>query len=158
MKRIVVGIDGSEESRAAFHWALAEAETHDAHLVVVTAWSHVGFPAYVGVVSAPYLVRDYADAREHAVELLLSEADEVAGAERATHLELHAEEGSAAEALIEASKDADLLVVGSRGHGGFAGLLLGSVGQQCAHHAHCPVVIVRNGRKSLASDVEPALD
>ena len=157
MKRIVVGIDGSEESRAAFRWALAEAEAHHAHLTVVNAWSHVGFPAYVGVVSAPYLARDYAEAPEYAMELLQAEAHEVAGEEHASHLELHTEEGSAAEALIEASKDADLLVVGSRGHGGFAGLLLGSVSQQCAHHAHCPVVIVRSGPGSLTAD-DPAFD
>jgi nucleotide-binding universal stress UspA family protein len=71
---------------------------------------------------------------------------EVAGPDPEVEVETVAVHGSAAHSLVEAAANADLLVVGSRGHGGFAGLLLGSVSQQCAHHAPCPVVIVRAQR------------
>ncbi|MFL6049843.1 MAG: universal stress protein, partial [Gaiellales bacterium] len=68
---------------------------------------------------------------------------EVLGADRAGAIEVAVRDGNAAEALLEESREAEMLVVGSRGHGGFAGLLLGSVSQQCAAHATCPVVVVR---------------
>ena len=77
-----------------------------------------------------------------AERLAHSELDETLGDDPGVVVELLVEEGSAARLLIRESENAELLVVGSRGHGGFVGLLLGSVGQQCAAHARCPVVIV----------------
>ena len=68
---------------------------------------------------------------------------EIAGGDPHASIERVVAEGPAGQVLVEAAKEADLLVVGSRGHGGFAGLLLGSVSQQCAHHASCAIVIVR---------------
>lgn len=140
-QEIVVGFDGSECAERALKWAIDEANVRGARLRVITTW-HVptliyGAPGFVPVVAPPLdeTARDWANsvasgaaerARDQGIE-----ADSVAP------------EGQAADALIAASESASLLVVGSRGHGGFVGLLLGSVGQQCAHHAACPLVIVR---------------
>jgi len=82
------------------------------------------------------------DVRRAAEKLVESELAELGSALSGVDVERTVVEGAAAPALIEAAEGADLLVVGSRGRGGFAGLLLGSVGQQCAHHAPCPLVIV----------------
>ena len=78
------------------------------------------------------------DARKEAED----EVERVLGPQRSENIEVVARQGDAAALLIDESKRAQVLVVGSRGHGGFTGLLLGSVGQQCASHSHCPVVIV----------------
>jgi nucleotide-binding universal stress UspA family protein len=140
MARIVVGVDGSEQSRAALRWALAEARLRDADVRAVYAWA---FPIVPGREFAPALAIPLDELRAEANELIDTVVAEEVGDEtdvRVTHLAI---EGSAADVLVDASRNADLLVVGSRGHGGFAGLLLGSVSQQCAHHAACPVVIVR---------------
>jgi len=141
MSRIVVGIDGSEESRRALAWAAAEARLRDAPLRVVHTWL---FPyTAVGPGLDPVLdtqmIEDVRRAAENVVESELAGlGEELAGVD----VERVVVEGAAAPVLIEAAEGADLLVVGSRGRGGFAGLLLGSVGQQCAHHAPCPLVIV----------------
>jgi nucleotide-binding universal stress UspA family protein len=140
-QEIVLGFDGSECAERALDWAMGEAKLRGACLRVVTAW-HVpalisGAPGFVPVVALPVdeAAQDWANRVARGA------------AERARDQGIDAEsivpEGHAADALIDASEWASLLVVGSRGHGGFAGLLLGSVGQQCAHHAACPLVIVR---------------
>jgi nucleotide-binding universal stress UspA family protein len=131
LKRVVVGVDGSAGSTHALEWAAAEADRSGALLEVHTVYS----PGYVFVTSEEVQaimqeVIDDAAARVAA----LAPGVEVKGV---TH------EGATAKILIEASRGADLLIVGSRGLGGFSGLLLGSVSQQCSHHAHCPVLIVR---------------
>jgi nucleotide-binding universal stress UspA family protein len=138
---IVVGVDQSEGARAALRFALEEARLRQARLRVVHAWQfgYIGAPGFEG--SLPAVGGDLAEFHE-AAEAALDEtlrgvvADGVA-------IERRVDQGAAAPVLIEESRDADLLVVGSRGHGGFAQLLLGSVSQQCAQHAFCPVVIVR---------------
>jgi nucleotide-binding universal stress UspA family protein len=141
MAGIVVGIDGSENSIRALHWAAAEARLRDVPLRVVTAWS------------APALVYDARTSASLEEEVIASQSaladrrlDEACGQESAALKGLAVERrivgGAAAPVLIDQAKDADLLVIGSRGHGGFAGLLLGSVSQQCAHHSLCPVVVV----------------
>jgi nucleotide-binding universal stress UspA family protein len=139
MAGIVVGIDGSEGSRAALRFAAAEAKLRNDRLVAVSAW-HVPTALYAGAGSgfvAPVEEEDLSGAARRAVE---AELAEVLGADAGVDLVMR--EGNAAHVLIEESTDATMLVVGSRGHGGFTGLLIGSVGQQCAAHAHCPVVIV----------------
>jgi nucleotide-binding universal stress UspA family protein len=139
MAGIVVGIDGSEGSREALRFAAAEARLRNEHLRVVSAW-HVPTALYAGAGSgfvAPVEEEDLSRATRQAVE---AELAEVLGAD--ADVDVIMREGNAAHVLIEESTDATLLVVGSRGHGGFTGLLIGSVGQQCAAHARCPVVIV----------------
>jgi nucleotide-binding universal stress UspA family protein len=146
MSVIVVGVDESEGAKAALRFALEEARLRQAKLRVVHAWQfgYIGAPGFEG--SLPAVGGDLAEFHE-AAEAALDEtlrgvvADGVA-------IERRVDQGAAAPALIEESRDADLLVVGSRGHGGFAQLLLGSVSQQCAQHAFCPVVIVRGSTKN----------
>jgi nucleotide-binding universal stress UspA family protein len=138
MERIVVGIDGSDTSRHALRWAIDEARAHDASLQVVHAW-HVpyggGSPfAYVAV--DPTLIED---AARKVLDAAI-DAEDTSGLRQPVERTLV--QSGAASAVLDAAKDADLVVVGSRGLGGFSGLLLGSVSQQVAHHATAPVVIV----------------
>ena len=140
MSRIVVGVDASECSRAALAWALEEARLRRAGVVAVHAWT---VPTVSTTHEALHLIDiDFAPFREAAQELLEAAIAEVAAG---TDVELTTlvTEGPPAPALMAAARDADLLVVGSRGLGGFKELLLGSVSHQVAHHAPCPVVIVR---------------
>jgi nucleotide-binding universal stress UspA family protein len=139
MARIVVGVDGSEESKEALRWALEEARLRRATVRAVNA-----FHTYA--ITPGYGPReDFAPEalRRQAEEFLSSMVSDVAGKSRQVKIEEVLAEGRPANVLLEAAEDADLLVVGSRGHGGFVGLLLGSVSQQCATHAPCPVLIVR---------------
>jgi nucleotide-binding universal stress UspA family protein len=140
-QNVVVGVDGSEGSRRALAWAAAAAREHQARLTVVTAWTQPPAPVGPGYGSLRgYAVADFSEPAEHqlneAIAAVLSEDSHLV-------LERVLIEGHPAPRLVEASSDADLLVVGSRGHGGFAGMLLGSVSQHVAAHAHCPVVVVR---------------
>jgi nucleotide-binding universal stress UspA family protein len=137
MARIVVGVDGSDESKAALRWAVEEARLRGAAVRVVHAWS-LRYAVGPGIAIPAFTVEELQRDSEQMLEAALAGVD-AAGLE----IERVSVEGGAARLLVEAAEDADLLVVGSRGHGGFAGLLLGSVSQQCAHHAPCPVVIVR---------------
>ncbi len=135
---VVVGIDGSEESRAAFRFALDEARIRDLGVRAVAAW-HVPGIAYAGGAYAPSVdVTEgiEAEARRRVEEIVA--AEENPGVE----VEIAVRQGQAAEILLEEAKDADVLVVGSRGLGGFRGLLLGSVSQQCAQHSPCPITIL----------------
>jgi nucleotide-binding universal stress UspA family protein len=138
---IVVGVDGSEQGERALDWAIDEAKLRGARLLLISAW-HVPAIAYGSPGFAPQLEkpldRTFEEVAGESVAAAL-ERVRAAGLEAETSVR----QGQAAEVLIEASGSADLLVVGSRGHGGFAGLLLGSVSAQCAHHAKCPVMIVR---------------
>src|SRR5512146_699654 len=140
MKTIVVGIDGSAGSVRALEFALAEARLRGASVKAVEVW-HVPAAVHSGGGLAP-VVTDPDEfegfARDRLSEVLEAAAEDAAGVE----IESVVREGQPAEVLVEEAEDAELLVVGSRGLGGFRGLLLGSVGQQCAHHARCPVVIV----------------
>ena len=137
---IVVGLDGSDESTRALDWAAEEADLRGGRVRVVTAW-HVPVLVYSAGYT-PMVAPSVEESSEHAANTIV----EGAAAEltdRGLEVDTVVEYGNAAQALIDASAEADLLVVGSRGHGGFAGLLLGSVSTQCAQHATCPVVVVR---------------
>lgn len=138
MNTIVVGVDGSSGAEEALHFALGEARLRGATLRVVTAW-HIPPIAYSGGFTAPFDGHEFEQNAEATGQKALAGLEDEAAGVAVVRV---AKEGQAAHVLIEEAKDADLLVVGSRGHGGFAGLLLGSVSQQCAHHASCPVVIV----------------
>jgi nucleotide-binding universal stress UspA family protein len=140
---IVVGVDGSEGSLEALRWATAEARLRGARLVAVHAWSAPYAPAMPGIMEPAVLPVDRGVIEQAAHEALEASLLEVGAASETIDLERAVVENSAARALLDRAEDADLLVVGSRGHGGIAGALLGSVSQQCSQHAHCPVVIVR---------------
>jgi len=140
---IVVGVDGSEDSKEALRWALAEARLRRASLRAVYAWE---LPAVYVHGYAPPDLFDRDLMRDRAAQVLDAVVAEVAGEDPPVPVERVTSEGSAARVLVEAASEADLLVVGSRGHGDFAALLLGSVSHQCAHHAQCTVVIVRTWR------------
>ena len=131
-RRIVVGVDGSAWSKAALAWAVRQAELTGAVVEAVTAWE---LPATSGL--DPHLYLDYPAA---AAKML---AGAIAGAGGRATVHPQVIPGHPAEVLVGASAGAELLVVGSRGHGGFLGALLGSVSLHCLHHAHCPVVVVR---------------
>jgi nucleotide-binding universal stress UspA family protein len=138
---VVVGVDGSDESYGALHWAIAEAGLRQADLHVVNAYDYIEVVTPIGLV--PGVDRS---TMEHASRTLLEQR--VASALGAANhppqdVALIPSPANATQALLHAAVAAELLVVGSRGRGGFSGLLLGSVSQQCAHHAPCPVVIVR---------------
>jgi nucleotide-binding universal stress UspA family protein len=142
--RIVVGVDGSDSSKAALAWALGQAELTQASVDAVIAWEHP-----IAFAGAPYVpigamtIPDFADTAEQVLNAAIGETADPSGPVKVYAI---AREGNAARVLLDAAECADLLVVGSRGHGGFTEALLGSVSQHCVHHAQCPVVIVR-GRK-----------
>lgn len=141
--RIVVGIDGSPESAAALRWALAEGALRGVVVVAVHAWTFVppsamGEPGVIPI-AATNLMDDLSLQRQ-AAEAALGEA---LGDTGEAEVELIVTEGAPGDVLVDAARDADLVVVGSRGRGGFKGALLGSVSQHVVQHASCPVVIVR---------------
>ena len=150
MNLIVVGVDNSQQAEEALRFALEEAKLRHAKLRVVHAWQYgtiggVGTTGiegfYTPVVGAD--ARDVREAAEKALEEILREPLADSGA---VEIERRVVEGPPAGVLVDQSRDADLIVVGSRGHGGFAELLLGSVSHQVSHHAACPVVIVRRAK------------
>jgi nucleotide-binding universal stress UspA family protein len=136
---IVVGVDGSKPSQEALHWALREAERIGAELRIVLA-CYVPPTSYSPGVPLPSVLEMEQTGRE-ALEAMV--ADAVDGQSPVT-IRKEIVAGPPVPALLHASRDAELLVVGSRGHGGFAGLLVGSVSSNCVAHASCPVVVVRN--------------
>ncbi|MBL7495952.1 universal stress protein [Frankia sp. CNm7] len=138
VRRIVAGTDGSEGSLDALRWAASEAELRGAELLVLLAWQ----PPYTG----PYLPAIPLDAgivEEAAREGLRQALTAVFGDSPPDGVRAEIRQGTAAKVLTDAGKEADLLVVGSRGHGGLVGALLGSVSTAVIHHATCPVLVVR---------------
>ena len=137
MRTIVVGVDGSPCSLDALRWAVEEARGREARVVAVLAWTM----PHVSTMHEALHVLDVDFEQDARKSLDAAVGGAVSNAE--VEIERVVTEGAAAAVLIEAARGAELLVVGSRGHGGFAGLLLGSVSQQVVAHAHCPVVVVR---------------
>jgi len=147
MNLIVVGVDQSEGAKAALAFAHEEARLRDATLRAVHAWqfAYNGYFDYTGLGgAAPTVGGDISELREGAAAAPDATVREALPSPGDVKIEHRVVEGTAGAALVDESRNADLLVVGSRGHGGFAQLLLGSVSQQCAQHAACPVVIVRS--------------
>ena len=133
--KIIVGVDGSRHSVAALRWGAVQAAALSARLEAVNAWE---YPASFGWSAVP---SDWDPARD--MEKVLQDAVRGPSATVAGGgLELSVREGGAARVLLEAARGATMLVVGSRGHGGFAGLLLGSVSANVAEHARCPVLVI----------------
>jgi nucleotide-binding universal stress UspA family protein len=140
---VVVGVDGSEPSKDALRWAIRYARMTGATVRAVTVWH---FPTSFGWGPLPAipemdLEADARAALKEAVEAVTDTAEPVT-------LQTEVVEGPPALMLLRAAEGADLLVVGSRGHGAFAGMLIGSVSEHCVHHASCPVVVVRHPHHS----------
>ena len=131
---IVVGVDGSDESVKATAWAAEQARVTGGTLELLIVWARpmsYGLPLVVGGYNPEHEAQAVVEKTASGIDL------------PADRLRTHVVNAAPALALVERSKSADLLVVGSRGHGGFAELLLGSVSDHCVHHASCTVVVVR---------------
>jgi nucleotide-binding universal stress UspA family protein len=140
--RIVVGVDGSPSSERALRWALRQAKLTGAAIDAVIAWH---FPFISGGYTWPPtgIMVSATEFRKIAEQVLADTVSRATSGDFTPPVTQEVLEGDAAAVLIKESAGADLLVVGSRGHGGLAEAMLGSVGQHCVHHAACPVVIVR---------------
>lgn len=144
---VVVGVDGSTQSGAALQWAGQYAGSMGGELRAVIAWEHApGFGFFPGGRAA--LEREAALALERTIEKHLDRDDVV--------VTMRTVEGNPSSVLVEESVAADLLVVGDRGYGGFAGLMLGSVGENCVRHAKCSVVVVKTEPRSSSVSSEPS--
>lgn len=136
--KVVVGIDGSEESLEALRWGFAEARLWDGELVVLHAWEY----PYVTTKSGQLREQMRQDA-QHLLDELIAHLPE--GAEDEVRIERRLVEQAPAAALLDAGAEADLLVMGSRGRGELTTFVLGSVSHQVAQHAPCPTAVVRAG-------------
>jgi len=137
-------VDGSPPSVNALRWAARQAELTGGTLDAIIAWE---FPIAAGGMGwAPVSGIDSTDYSELATKALRAAVDEVSPPPGVTVHQIVVE-GNPAQVLLDAAKDADLLVVGNRGHGGFADALIGSVSVRCLHHATCPVVVVRTPKR-----------
>jgi nucleotide-binding universal stress UspA family protein len=140
--RIVVGVDGSTASLHALRWAITQAELTSSRVQAVLTWQtpgQAGFDIYIPVV-------DWANLAQRTLEVALKEA----GDGSPLDVDTLVRQGHPAKILVDVSAGAQLLVVGSRGHGGFAGLLLGSVSEYVIAHASCPVLVIRDHQPSSA--------
>lgn len=134
---VVVGVDGSEGSKAALRWAADYVRRSHGRLQVVGAWQ---YPAMYYGYAVALPEEDLAAETERTLHACVID---VLDAEPDVPVETRVAQGPAAQVLLDAASAADLLVVGSRGHGAFAGMLLGSVSSHCVHHARCPVAVIR---------------
>jgi nucleotide-binding universal stress UspA family protein len=138
---VVVGVDGSAESLSALRWAARYATATGARVRALLAWHYPAAAGGAPVGVAPEAIRGETEAQmNQTLDEAIAKAyagQDMAGVEKGIAY------GHPAQALIDASTEADLLVVGHRGHGAFTGMLLGSVGIHCVTHASCPVVVVR---------------
>jgi nucleotide-binding universal stress UspA family protein len=138
--RVVVGVDGSVPSEHALRWGQFVAQAAGSTLEVVAAWEPFTPLGWLGAGWEP--VPNEWNPAQDAEKSLTTTIDNVLGVNRPAQVQLTVREGNAAMVLLEVSKGARMLVVGSRGHGGFSGLLLGSVSAACAAHATCPVLVL----------------
>lgn len=136
--RVVVGTDGSPSSISALAWAARQAQLTGASLEVIMTWD---WP----VTFAWSVIPDEYDASGDCEKVLATTLAPIRADYPEVAIRSQVVKGHPAPLLISASRGADLLVVGSRGHAAFAGMLLGSVSEHCVSHAHCPVVVVRDG-------------
>lgn len=139
MKTIVVGVDGSEHAEGALRFAAEEVSLRAARLLIICAWEIPTVVSPMGAYPAEFF-EGFPDSAESIVRAAVARVAEL---QPSVACEGKAVEGHPAEVLLKEAEQADMIVVGNRGHGGFASLLLGSVTQHVVHHAHCPVVVVR---------------
>jgi nucleotide-binding universal stress UspA family protein len=136
---IVAGVDGSEHAEAALRFAAEEASLRSALLLVISAWE---IPLTLSPMGA-YPAESFDGFRDSAESVIRAAVARVKELQPHVPCQGKAVSGHPAEVILREAEDADMIVVGSRGHGGFASLLLGSVTQHLVHHARCPVVVVR---------------
>ncbi|TVZ91731.1 MULTISPECIES: universal stress protein [unclassified Streptomyces] len=139
--KVVVGVDGSPSSYEAVRWAVRYAGLVGGTVDAVAVWELPGLYGW----SAPAVDMDVDE--DETRQKMRQELTEVLGADGAEAVRTHVVHGNPADVLLRAAEDAEVLVVGSRGRGGFARALLGSVSQHVSQHASCPVVIVRSEKK-----------
>lgn len=143
---VVVGVDGSAESVAALRWAARYAAATGARIRALLAWHYPGAAGGPPTGVAPDAVHEQTDAQMHqTLDAAIAKAYE---GQESTGVEKSTAYGHPAQALIEASREADLLVVGQQGHGAFTGMLVGSVSIHCVTGSYCPVVVVRGAHGS----------
>lgn len=147
-RRILVGVDGSDSSIEALRRAATIATALDAPIEAITTWE------YPALLESYYPSEDWSP-EEDAKQVLSDAVEQAFDGAPPPRLSTRILHGPPARTLIEASEGAFMLVLGSRGHGGFAGLLLGSVSTACAHHSHCPVLIMR-GTPATGTDKRSA--
>ncbi|BCM64750.1 MULTISPECIES: universal stress protein [Streptomyces] len=140
-RRVVVGVDGSQSSYEALRWAVRYAGQLGGTVDAVAVWELPGLYGWSG----PAVDMDVDE--EEMRQKMSRELTDVLGAEAAGSVRTHLVHGNPADVLLRAAEGADVLVVGSRGRGGFARALLGSVSQHVSQHAGCPVVIVRSAKQ-----------
>jgi nucleotide-binding universal stress UspA family protein len=149
MSGIIVGVDGSDHSRHALRWAMHEAELRHVPLTVMTVRPDPVRPAttiYWGLHTLPENSHNQDLVRKAVQEFVDKVASEIGGT--VPEVTVSVATGNPVEELVKASRDADMLVVGSRGSGGFGRLMLGSVSSQVTHHARCPVVVIPGTRQA----------
>lgn len=144
VSRIVVGVDGSPCSARALRWAVRQARLSGGSVDAVFAWEYP--TSYGGHAWVPYGATDGIEFEEIAERTLADSISQATGPDDGVSVRPKVVRGNPAQALLDAAQGADLLVVGSRGHGGFTAALLGSVAQQCVYHAGCPVLVIRDQR------------
>ena len=156
METIIVGVDGSECARAALERAVHEAALRGARLRVVCAWE-IPAGVYAGEGFGGELDPLTLDSlRKHAEEIVREAVAKAKGVQPSLECNGEIVEGQPAQVLLHEATDADLIVVGNRGRGGFKSLLLGSVSQQVVHHAPCPVLVVRGDGRDCPGSTENA--
>ena len=143
METILVGVDGSDNAHEALERAAEEAALHHAALQIVSAWD-IPSVAFMGGYAAGTDQSLFEDVRGRAEKVVRDAIAVVGEIQPSVSCSGEAVQGQAASVLLERAAEDDLVVVGSRGRGGFASLLLGSTSQQVVHHARCPVLIVHH--------------
>ena len=138
-RKIVVGVDGSDSSKAALAWAIRQAQLTGAPLEAVMTWD---YPISYGWMIVPENVDLQADATAELEKVVKEATEDIV--DPSVEITSRVVQGHPALVLVNEAADASLVVVGSRGHGEFAGMLLGSVSEHLSTHAPCPVLIVRD--------------
>ncbi|MFG2309257.1 universal stress protein [Streptomyces sp. NPDC048566] len=138
---VVVGVDGSTGSQAALRWGITQAELTGGTVEAIAAWQYPEVFGYsYGWIPSMPEGGEFAKAAERALRETVAAVCE--RMDQPSEVSIRVAEGHPAQVLMDAARTAQLLVLGSRGHGTFSGILLGSVSQHCVQHAPCPVVVV----------------
>jgi len=158
--RIIVGVDGSEQSQAALDWALGQAELVGADLVLAHTWNPDSYatPAMAGAVPDMIQAGALNDEAEELAQAWLDDLVAATATRTIASVSGVLASGSPAGHILDLSAEATMVVVGNRGRGGLRSAVLGSTSQQIAHHAQCPVVVVRDSAATSANQVVVGVD